>query len=75
MAEGGFEAFEMEDLSENYPEYNNMNEQQLNDEYDNLTRTRRGLFIDPDASEDRVEEIRERIEFIVSILELKSISI
>ena len=41
-----------------------MNEQQLNDEYDNLRRTRRGLFIDPVASEDHVEEIRERIDYI-----------
>ena len=69
MAEGVFDDYEMEDLSENYPEYNDMNEQQMNDEYDNLTRTRRGLFIDLDATEDCVEEIRKRIDYIVSILE------
>ena len=69
MAEGGFEDFEMEDLGRNYLQYNNMNEQQLNDEYDNLTRISRNLLIYPDAPEDRVEEIRERIDYIDSILE------
>ena len=38
MAEGGFDDFEMEDLGrKEYPEYENMNEQELNDEYASLT--------------------------------------
>ena len=35
MAEEGFDDFEMQDLGRKYPQYDDMNDEQLNDEYDN----------------------------------------
>ena len=40
MAEGGFDDYEMEDMSRMYPQYDNYNEPDLDDEYDRLTKKR-----------------------------------
>ena len=33
MAEGGFEDFEMQDLGQKYPQYDEMNDEELDNEY------------------------------------------
>ena len=68
MAEGGFDDFEMKEISRKYPEYENMNEQELNDEYASLTNERLNLLNDPNK-EDDAKDIKERITYIDCILE------
>ena len=69
MAEGGFDDFEMEDLGRNYPEYYDMNDLKLGNEYEGLVRTRYSLLNVPNAKEVRVKDVRDRITYIDRIKE------
>ena len=65
MAEG-FNEFEMEDLNRMYPKYDNYNEQELNDEYDSLSK--RHLEI---LRNFKLEEDSERMNDIERLQENK----
>ena len=68
MAEG-FDDFEMKDLSRKYPEYDDMNEQELNDEYDSLTQKCLNLLRDDTNPQDEIISVNERTNYIDRILE------
>ena len=66
----GFDDFEMEDLSRKYPEYDNLNDQQLNDEYDSLTNKHLELLRgDTNPQDEQFVNVKERINYIDRILE------
>ena len=70
MAEGGFDDFEMEYMGRNYQEYDDMNEQELNDEYENLLKNRLNLLNDdPSTQDEQFVDVKERINYIDSTLE------
>ena len=66
----GFDNFKMEDLGRNYPEYDNMNEQELDNEYVNLTHERLNVLRDYDDN-DKLNIVKERINYIERIQENK----
>ena len=69
MAEG-FDDFEMEDLSRKYPEYDNLDDQQLNDEYDSLTQKRLDLLRDAiEPQDEQFVNVKERMNYIERIQE------
>ena len=69
MAEG-FDDFEMEDMSRKYPEYGNLDDQQLNNEYDSLTQKRLDLLGDDVQPEhNEFVDVKERMNYIDRILE------
>ena len=70
MAEGGFEDYEMEDFGRKYPEYDNMNEQELNDEHNRLINSHFNLLkYDIQPEHPSLVENNERINYIDSTLE------
>ena len=70
MAEGGFDDFEMEYMGRKYPEYDDMNEQELHDEYENLLKNRLNLLNDdPSTQDEQFIDVKERINYIDSTLE------
>ena len=73
MAEGGFDDYEMEDMSRMYPQYDNYNEPDLDDEYDRLTKKRWKILRNYKPEEDEyndnsIEEVSERMNYIERIL-------
>ena len=61
----GFDDFEMEDLAEKYSEYNDMNEQELNDEYYNLIQKRLNLLKSgTNPQDEQFVNAKERIDYI-----------
>ena len=72
MAEGGFDDFEMDDLGSKYPEYDDLNEQELYDEYDSLTQNRLKLLrSDTDPQDEQFVHVKERVNYIERIEENK----
>ena len=76
MAEGGFDDYEMEDMSRMYPQYDNYNEQDLDDEYDRLTKKRLKILRHYKPEEDEyndnlIEDVSERMNYIERNLENK----
>ena len=69
MAEGGLDDFEMEDVGRKFPQYDDMDDEQLENEYEGLIRTRYSLLNDPNAREERVKDVKERINYIERIHE------
>ena len=67
----GFEEFEMKDLGRNYPEYDDMNIEELNNEYDSITQKRSNLLGDNTVTQDNGQfvNIKERTNYIDCILE------
>ena len=62
--------FEMEDMSRKYPEYDNLDEQELNNEYGSLTQKRLDLLRDDIESEhNEFVDVKERMNYIDRILE------
>ena len=58
MAEGEFDDIEMQDLGQKYPEYNDMNYQQLNHEYQNLTQERLDL-LRGDSNNVKLDDVKK----------------
>ena len=52
MAEGGLDDYEVQDLDENYPEYDDMNYEQVLDHYEKVS----DLLLDHQYLEDNLEE-------------------
>ena len=70
MAEGGFEDYEMEGFGRKYPEYDDINEQELNDECNRLINNRFNLIrYDIEPEHPSLVENYERINYINSNLE------
>ena len=68
MAEEGSDDYEMEDLGRKYPEYDDLNEQDLDDEYDNLLKNRLHLLRNDNNPQ---YDINKRINYIERIKENK----
>ena len=61
MAEGGFEDFEMQDLGQKYPQYDEMNDEELDNEYQNLSKECLDLLHNDDDVKKRMSYI-DRIQ-------------
>ena len=71
MAEG-FNDFQMEDLSIKYSEYDDMNREELNNEYDSLIKDGLNLIRDEtDPQDEQFVYIKKRTNYIDHILENK----
>ena len=66
MDEGGFEYHEMDVMGEKYPEYADMNQDQLDDEYQNLSQERLEL-LRRDSDNARLENVKKRMDYIERI--------
>ena len=64
---------EMEDLGRKDPEYDIMNEQELDNEYVNITHDHLNLLHDDDDDDnsDKLNVVKEKINYIEHILENK----
>ena len=66
----GFDDFEMKDLGRKYPKYDDMNREELNNEYDSLTQDRLNLLRnDTDPQDEKFVDVKERTNYIDRILE------
>ena len=65
----GFDDFEMEDLGRKYPEYDDMNEVELNNEYDSLIQSRLNLLRGDTDNQDKIVSVNERMNYIDCIRE------
>ena len=66
----GLDDFEMKVFDRKYPEYDDMNEQELNNENDWLTQQRLDLLIsDINPEDEQVVDVKQRMNYIDRILE------
>ena len=67
MAEGGLDDFEMQDVDQKYPQYDEMNDEGLDNEYQNLSKKRLDLLCNDD--DVRSDDVKKRMSYIDRIRE------
>ena len=65
MIEGEFDDFQMEELGNKYPEYDDMDTTALDNEYERLTNERLDLLRSDNPT--RLEEVKNRLRYIGSV--------
>ena len=65
MAKGGFDDFEMQDLGQKYPRYDEMNNEELDNEYQNLSKESSDLLL----GDVRLDDVKKRISYVDRIRE------
>ena len=67
MAEVGFDDFEMQDLGQKFPQYDEMNDEELDNEYQILSKERLDLLRNDD--DVRSDDVKKRLSYIDRIRE------